>query len=297
MKVFLSALTLVLSTHCYSSNPGNGTVNFKVTPEAVPLVKTIGSKPSSLLVVGNSYTYYNCGINGYLSNFLIGDALASGKAKDETSARKLFKTRIAAIGRGNLSQYPIAEYLDNASMASHESLPQIEDKYLRAEQKKRETYALVLMQGSNRPFSDQARDAYYIPQHVKAIRAQGGEPALIMTWTQKNKTAPAMSDVRDATTQIANDNGMMVIPVGLAFAESEKTYPDIPLIRSDKTHPTAAGSFLYAATLYASVYERNPVTAQKAFWKTLCDHPLSEDVREKLSLIAHKTVQTFYSRK
>ena len=89
-----------------------GKVNYVISHEA-PTVKNLVKAPKTPLVVGNSYTYYNCGLNGYLSNFLIGDAIVSGQAKDEKEARKSFKTRIATIGRGNLSQYPVAEYLDN----------------------------------------------------------------------------------------------------------------------------------------------------------------------------------------
>lgn len=164
-----------------------GKVNFVISHEA-PTVKNLVKAPKTLLVVGNSYTYYNCGLNGYLSNFLIGDAIVSGQAKDEKEARKSFKTRIATIGRGNLSQYPVAEYLDNAIMKSHANQPLIEKKYLDPEIKKRERYDLVLLQASNRPEADQARDSYYLPEHVKAIRAQGGEPAFIMTWVQNCTT-------------------------------------------------------------------------------------------------------------
>lgn len=290
----IALAAMMLAGSACAAKPGE--VNFVLSKEA-PAVKKIAKAPKTLLVVGNSYTYYNCGLNGYLSNFLIGDAIASGDAKDEKSARKLFKTRIAAIGRGNLSQYPIAEYLDNAIMKSHVDQAVIEEKYLAPETKKREKYDLVLMQASNRPEADQARDSYYIPEHVKAIRAQGGEPALIMTWVQKNKNAPKIELVRDATVKIANANKMMVIPVGLAFDLAEKKFPQVTLIRTDNTHPTAAGSFLEAATIYAAVYKKDPFVSQSAFWKTLCDHSLDPAVREKLCAAAVKTVNDFYGEK
>ena len=275
----IALAAMMLAGSAFAAKPGE--VNFVLSKEA-PAVKKIAKAPKTLLVVGNSYTYYNCGLNGYLSNFLIGDAIASGDAKDEKSARKLFKTRIAAIGRGNLSQYPIAEYLDNAIMKSHVDQAVIEEKYLAPETKKREKYDLVLMQASNRPEADQARDSYYIPEHVKAIRAQGGEPALIMTWVQKNKNAPKIELVRDATVKIANANKMMVIPVGLAFDLAEKKFPQVTLIRTDNTHPTAAGSFLEAATIYAAVYKKDPFVSQSAFCNNLFDHRLDPAVREKL---------------
>ncbi|MBQ8828600.1 MAG: hypothetical protein IJ022_00625, partial [Burkholderiaceae bacterium] len=73
----------------------------------VPLVKELNFQPKAILVVGNSYMYYNCGLNGYLA----------GLVREVVNPK--IKTRIATIGRGNLSQYPIEEYLDNAQSIAH----------------------------------------------------------------------------------------------------------------------------------------------------------------------------------
>ena len=51
---------------------------------------------------------------------------------------------------------------------------------------------------------------------------------------------------------------MMVVPVGLAFAEVRKTKPDLVMYMPDKSHPSAAGSFLYGAVLYSTLIHRTP---------------------------------------
>lgn len=249
----------------------------------VPEVKYLKTQPQSMLVVGNSYMYYNCGINGYLSGLL----KASGLTK--------VKTRIAAIGRGNQSQYPLEEYLDNSLSVSHSKYPAISQDLLDKEIKKRENYELVLMQGSNRGKADQERDAHYVKIHAQAIRDQGGEPAMILTWTQKRKNAPQFSEVQDAVTAIANANHMMVVPVGQAFNFVEKRHPELSLIMPDQTHPTAIGSYLMAATIYASVYARHPKDGLA--FEGGCEKPIPEQTRTILADAAWQVVNQWFERK
>ena len=250
---------------------------------AEPLVKELAIVPKTILIVGNSYMYYNCGMNGYLKGMI---------------AQKLnpkVKTRIAATGRSNMSQQPIEELLDNSKLRSHDlRYGTIEDRLLEKEIKKREKYELVLMQGSNRGVDDQARDAHYVKIHAEAIRKQGGTPAMIMTWTQKKKSAPAFEVVQEGVTKIANDNNMMVIPVGIAFNKAQARYPELKFIMPDNTHPTAIGSYLMASTIFASVYNRDPMEAVD--FAGGCEKPIDKDIREKLHAVAWETVREFYKR-
>ncbi|MCI6530390.1 MAG: SGNH/GDSL hydrolase family protein [Mesosutterella sp.] len=249
-----------------------------------PEVKDLGMTPKSILIVGNSYMYYNCGLNGYLGGLI------------REKANPKIETRIAAIGRGNLSQYPIAEYLDNNLLASHDkTFGQLGAGLMKKELKKRESYDLVIMQASNRGVEDQKRDAFYVPNHVKAIRAAGGTPVMLMTWVQRKKGAPAQSLVADSVTKIANDNHMMVIPVGLAFEAAQKAYPDVKFIMPDNTHPTAVGSYLMASTIYAALYHRDPVEATG--FAGGCEKPLEPAMRQNMARVAWDTVKAWYGWK
>lgn len=150
------------------------------------------------------------------------------------------------------------------------------------------------MQGSNRGEKDQTRDAHYVKIHAEAIRKNGGTPALIMTWVQEKKGAPEFSLVSDSITQMANDNHMMVIPVGKAFELAKVKYPGWKLIMPDKTHPTALGSYLMAATIYGALYKRNPLEATQ--FEGGCEKPIPEDLRKKVAEVAWETVKNWYGR-
>lgn len=270
-KKLLLALTLCMAVSSFCN------------AEVKPQIKELGFQPERILVVGNSYMYYNCGINGYLSGLI------------RVAINPKIKTRIATIGRSNMSQQPIEEYLDNTRLQSHSvHYGSLSEDLLSSEIKKRENYDLVLMQGSNRGEKDQVRDAHYVKIHADAIRKNGGTPALIMTWVQEKKNAPELSVVAEALTKMANDNNMMVIPVGKAFERAKTRYPDWELIMPDKTHPTALGSYLMAATIYAAVYKRNPLEATK--FEGGCEKPIPEDLRKKAAEVSWQMVNDWYGQ-
>ena len=94
------ALTVSLMLSGFASSTmaaETGKVNFVISHEA-PTVKNLFKAPKTLLMVGNSYTYYNCGLNGYLSNFLIGDAIVSGQAKDEKRLASPLRHALRPLG-------------------------------------------------------------------------------------------------------------------------------------------------------------------------------------------------------
>ena len=94
------------------------------------------------------------------------------------------------------------------------------------------------------------------------------------------------AELAEAYTRAANDNDAFVIPAGLAFARALKERPDLVLYASDKRHPSLAGTYLAAATVYAALLKKSPVgprytagldepTAkllQSAAWETVQDY-------------------------
>ncbi|MCD8340110.1 MAG: hypothetical protein LUC43_07925, partial [Burkholderiales bacterium] len=189
---------------------------------------------------------------------------------------------------------PIEELLNNDLLRSHdeEKYGKPSEEILALEKKQRETYDLVLMQATNRGIEKQNRDAHYIKAHVEAIRKAGGTPALIFTWTQKKKNAPSLDEVANAVTEIGNANHIMVIPVGLALANAEKEHPDWKLIMADKSHPTALGSYLMAAVIYASIYHRDPTEALA--YRGGCEKLIPKEVREEATRIAWATIRQWF---
>jgi hypothetical protein len=56
-----------------------------------------------------------------------------------------------------------------------------------------------------------------------------------------------------------NEYNALVIPAGLAFAKSVMQRPALKLYESDLRHPSLAGTYLAACTVYASLFQKSPV--------------------------------------
>ena len=102
------------------------------------------------------------------------------------------------------------------------------------------------------------------------INENGAQPVFYMTWglkdgysyTMDNKTysytceemAEALSDVY---YKIGNEFGALVAPVGQNFLMTEKVYPEINLYKDDGKHPTFAGSYLAAGTIFQTIFDES----------------------------------------
>jgi len=109
-----------------------------------------------------------------------------------------------------------------------------------------------------------------------------------MTWAYADKpdeTAPLAEEY----TIAGNNSDALVIPAGLAFAKAIKQQPGVILYQSDKRHPTEAGTFLAAATIYAAIYKKSPIGSPRS-------EGLSADTAKFLQSVAWETVQDYYKR-
>ncbi len=230
-----------------------------------PKVRSLGmDAPKTGLYVGNSFTYYNCGMGGYLR------AMAG---KDRWGARMI------TISAGALSFHDVGSYL-----ARHDL-----DPYDKNERK----FDVVFLQGqSNEPIHPKRKANFqkYLRQHVQTIRAAGSIPVVVDTWAKQNEPQNTRA-LADAIITEANASDAMVAPVGLAFAESLRLRPDLSLHAPDKRHPSSAGSLMYASVLYAVLFHESP---EGRTVKTVCEKPLrDEDVRH-IQRVAWQTVKEFF---
>ena len=130
----------------------------------------------------------------------------------------------------------------------------------------------------------------YAKKHAETIRATGAQPLLMLTWAFTGR--PEMTEqLARATIEVANDNGIMVVPVGLAFAEALRERPDLSLIIADNRHPSVAGTYLEACVLYATLLNRSPVGIP---WYGLGELTLSETDARYLQEVAWHTVHHFF---
>ena len=126
----------------------------------------------------------------------------------------------------------------------------------------------------------------YVEKHSNLLKKNGIEPALMMTWAYKDK--PEMTSLLAREYTVAgNKNNVLVMPVGLAYANSIKVHPEIDLYTSDERHPSKAGTYLSACVMFASVFQTSPV-----------GNPYTFDLEEKMALnlqkIAWTTHQEYY---
>jgi len=81
--------------------------------------------------------------------------------------------------------------------------------------------AAILMDCSQCPIHPQLKSVFteYAKKHSDTVRLNGSTPVFFMSWAYKDK--PEMTaELADAYTKAGNDNGVLVIPVGLAFAKA-----------------------------------------------------------------------------
>ena len=81
-----------------------------------------------------------------------------------------------------------------------------------------------------------------------------------------------------------------MIPAGLAFARSLRQRPELVLHASDKRHPSLAGTYLAAATVYASLFKKSPEGLSYTAG-------LDGDTARFLQTVAWQTVQDYFSPK
>ncbi len=225
----------------------------------------------SVLIIGNSLSYYNCGLNAYLE----------GMMREGYQPRA--RVRLAAMSGAGLAHLPAEEMADSGATNARAALPDAPGAKLPLPK-------TVILQAGNRPAAAES-DAAFLPEHVKAVKKIGAVPVLFLPWSPKDLTAKEVRQVRASAVKAAAASKLQIIPAGPAFDEAERLYPDLKLRVSDGRHPTAAGSYLAAAVIYASLFRRNPKEA--AGFPGACEKPLDRDLRENLMKVAYSTVKAW----
>ena len=109
-----------------------------------------------------------------------------------------------------------------------------------------------------------------------------------MTWAYKDKSSMTKKLAKEYI-EAANRNNILVIPVGLAFAEIERNFSEIELYMKDKRHPTRAGTYLGACVIFSSIYKRSPEKNPYLF-------NLDPDEAIILQQVAWKVTEKFFNQ-
>lgn len=177
-----------------------------------------------ILFIGNSYTYYNGGI----------DAMLHGLAPSITTA---------AVTVGG---YTLEKHWD-----SGQALAEINQGGW--------TFVVLQEQSQTPVLAPQTFDQY-VRGFDQEIRRTGAKTVLLMTWQRPDSVAIGVttSGLAAAYEQAGKDVGALVAPAGLAFATALDQRPRVALTSPDG-HPTVEGTYLAACVLYGALFHRSPV--------------------------------------
>ncbi len=127
---------------------------------------------------------------------------------------------------------------------------------------------VVLQEQSEVPAFEESKLRVMYPaarRLVLAARAAGVTPAFLMTWGHAHGLPEAALDysgmqarIGHAYVEIAREVRAPVAPVGLAWQQVHRQYPELALWQSDGSHPSVAGTYLAACVLYATLLGASP---------------------------------------
>ncbi len=129
---------------------------------------------------------------------------------------------------------------------------------------------VILQEQSVLPVSEADRTGSMVPAArslASSAAAVGARPLLLETWAHRDGVpdrgvagyAAMQARIDAAYEATARDLGASVAPVGQAWSAALRAAPGIDLWQPDGSHPSAAGTYLAACVLYASLTGRTPV--------------------------------------
>lgn len=212
--------------------------------------------PARLLFVGNSFTYYNGGLENHVK------ALADSAHPP----RRIIADRATKGG---------------ATLQVLQGLDWVHDK-LRAG-----GYDLVILQEdipeltehSVAPFFEQARN------FAREIREFRGKPVLFMAWPYARLNWVTLEQIAQAHRVIGKELGVPVAPVGVAFARALRERPGLAMLGRDQEHESLHGTYLAASVIYATIFGQSPKGL------TYCPAGLSAEEAGFLQEVAWATVR------
>jgi hypothetical protein len=201
------------------------TVSCKVTPQ---------EKPIRVLFIGNSYTQVN-----NLPEVFAALARAGHHAVD---------TRMVAPGGWALKDHWDKGDAHSALLDGHWNYVVLQEQSM--------LNNVVPVDGQPHVGSDAVFRPYAEKWAAEARRA-GTTPVFYLTWARKLSPGDQAS-LNDAYVRAARDTGSALAPVGMAWARTRGEKPALELFQQDGSHPSPAGTYLAACTLYATIFHNSP---------------------------------------
>jgi hypothetical protein len=116
---------------------------------------------------------------------------------------------------------------------------------------------VVLQQGPSSTPANREHLLDFTRRFAEPIAKAGARPALYMVWPSADRL-DWFDQVRDSYARAAEDVGGMLLPAGEAWRAVWRRQPGAPLYRRDGVHPTPAGSYTAALSIFGMLHARTP---------------------------------------
>ena len=218
--------------------------------------------PHRILFVGNSFTYYNGGLENHFRQL----------AESARPSRVVVADRVTK-GGATLKILQGLEEVHSKIRDGHYDVVVLQDDIPE------------LTEHDVSPFLEQVR------LFDREIRDAGGRTALFMAWPYERLNWAGLELITEAHRTISKERDLPVAPVGLAFRQSLRARPDLAMLGKDREHETIHGTYLAACTFYATLLGESP--------EGLSYRPpeVSDDEALFLQRIAWATVRAWTSSK
>ena len=201
---------------------------------------------SSIMLIGNSFFYYNNSLHNHL-----GDLYDADPYLDTPRRRSI------TINGSSLSWHDVESYLSNEEIGSFK-IDSDTNTYEPYEEK--DIDVVIMMDCSLCPINDERKESFYkyVKKHSQTIRSKGIEPILFMSWPYKNK--PEMQQQLEKEFFKASKlNNLRMVPAGPAFLFVNKNFSNINLYTEDLRHPSKEGTYLAALMVFTTLSKKSPV--------------------------------------
>lgn len=239
----------------------------KIKPEVKPY-----DTPWRVLFIGNSFSYYNNGIQNHVGGLVRG---AGAWKKGQ------HRFRLSSLSGGAFYEQNIQPLLAP----------------------KKPWDWVILQAHSQEPINKYAEEFKKNAKKLtQQIQKSGAKAALFMTWGYENQPEMA-EELASAYTELGNKLDILVVPVGLAFSRIQERHPKIRLYVPDVLgvdensqltykkaikHPSPEGTYLAACVFYSVFYNRTPSG-------NVYRSSLGQDTASILQNEAWQVVQDFYA--
>ena len=217
------------------------------------------------VLLGEDYTRREC--NQDLRYLFIGNSY--------TYVNKLWDV-FAEVARGEGYRLTVDHVTKGGYRLCQMNDPENEKGAIVSEKLKDGAYDVVFLQEQScAPVSEQESFFEASRSLCERIRAIGARPVFYQTWGRKagheilaefGWTPEGMSRaLAESYRAIGEEMKASVSPVGDAFLDVYTNHPEIELYHEDKTHPSAAGTYLAALCHYAKLYRKSPIGVSYRF--------------------------------